>query len=85
LEKAIAARLRISELRQELARANSHIREGQERIARQAELVRGLDANGQDTTDAELLLHTMNEAVNAMDSHRQHIVRELLVARKEQQ
>jgi hypothetical protein len=46
--------------------------------------VRELDAYGQDTTDAELLMHTMNEAVNAMETHRQHIVRELLIARKEQ-
>ena len=41
---------RFSELLQELARAERDIGEGQARLARQAQLVRDLDADGHDTT-----------------------------------
>jgi hypothetical protein len=66
----------ISELRQELAQADRHLREGRERIARQAEVARQLDRDGHDTTDAEDLLRVLNEALAAMETHREHVLRE---------
>jgi hypothetical protein len=48
----------ISELRLELAQADRHIAEAQARIARQAEDMRALGADGHDTTDAAKLLLT---------------------------
>ena len=67
----------ISELRQELAKADRHIAEGNGRIARQAEVVCELDRQGHDTRAAQSLLRAMKDAVAAMDTHRQQIVREL--------
>ena len=67
----------ISELQQELAQADRHIAEGNGRIARQVEVLRELDRHGHDTTHAQSLLQVMKDAVAAMDTHRQQIVREL--------
>jgi DNA-binding protein YbaB len=73
----------ISELQQELAQADRHIAEGNGRIARQAEVVRELNRHGHDTTQAQSLLQAMKDAVTAMDTHRQQIVRELTRASDE--
>lgn len=72
-----------SELRQELAQADRHIAEEQERIARQAEVVRQLDRNGRETAEAEDLLRVLNEVLAAMETHREHIVREWSCAPEE--
>jgi hypothetical protein len=74
----------ISELREELAVADRHIREGEGRLARQSEVVRQLAYDGHDTLDAESLLQTMNDALAAMETHRRQIVRELSYASDEQ-
>jgi hypothetical protein len=73
----LGAMVEISELRQELAMADRHIGEGEERRARQAEVVRQLVNDGHDTRDAENLLQSMKEGLAAMNAHRKHIVREL--------
>jgi hypothetical protein len=67
----------ISELQQELAQADRHIAGGNVRIARQGEVLRELDRHGHDTTGAHSLLQAMKDAIAAMDTHRQQIVREL--------
>jgi hypothetical protein len=72
------------ELCDELAVADRDVTEGQERIARQAEVVCGLDADGHDTTDARNLLLAMQQSLDAMNAHRQQIVRELASAQGEE-
>ena len=73
-----------SKLRQDLAAADRHIAEGQARIAQQADVVCALDADGHDTTDAQNLLRVMQESLDAMNAHRQQIVRELACTPDEQ-
>jgi hypothetical protein len=72
------------ELCDELAIADRALTEGQERIARQAEVVCELDAEGHDTTDAKNLLRVMQQSLDAMNAHRQQIVRELASAQDEE-
>jgi hypothetical protein len=72
------------ELCDELAVADRDVTEGQERIARQAEVVCELDADGHDTTDARNLLLVMQQSLDAMNAHRQQIVRELASAQGEE-
>jgi hypothetical protein len=62
---------------QDLAAADRHITEGLARIAQQAEVICELDADGEDTTDAQNLLRVMQQSFDAMNVHRQEIVREL--------
>jgi hypothetical protein len=73
-----------SKLRQELAVADRDVADGQARIARQAEILCELDADGQDTTDAQNLLRVLQQSLDAMNAHRQQIVRELSYASDEQ-
>jgi hypothetical protein len=68
---------RFSQLLRELARSERDVAEGQARIARQAELVRELDADGHDTTFSAKRLLVMVANLNQMERHRQQIVREL--------
>jgi hypothetical protein len=68
------------ELQQELADATHHIVEGHARIARQRELVGQLSADGHDVTEADKLLRTMVEGLEAIQVRRQQIVRELELA-----
>ena len=70
-----------SELRQELALAERHVLESEARIARQAEVVRALEADGHDTAQAQELLAVLEQALSAIDTHRRQIVRELARAR----
>ena len=65
------------ELCDELAIADRDVTEGQERIARQAEVVRELRADGHDTSDAQNLIRVMQQSLDAVTAHRQQIVREL--------
>ena len=65
------------ELCDELAIADRDVTEGQERIARQAELVCELRADGHDTGNAQNLLGVMQQSLDAVTAHRQQIVREL--------
>jgi hypothetical protein len=65
------------ELCDELAVADRDVSEGQERIARQAEVVCELEAQGHDTTDAQNLLLVMQQTLDTVNTHRQQIVREL--------
>jgi hypothetical protein len=68
------------ELQQELADSTRHVVEGHARIARQRELIGHLSEAGQDVTDAENLLRSMVEGLEAMQSRREHIRRELDLA-----
>ena len=74
---------RFSELLQELARAERDVAEGQARLARQAQLVRDLDADGHDTTFSGRRLLVMMANLNQMESRRQRLVRELSVSQRE--
>jgi hypothetical protein len=72
------------ELCDELAVADRDVAEGQERIARQAEAVCELDAQGHDTNNAQNLLITMQQSLDAVNADRQQIVRQLASARGEE-
>ena len=74
---------RFSDLLQELARAERDVAEGQARLARQAQLVRDLDADGHDTTFSARRLLVMMANLNQMESRRQRLVRELSVSQRE--
>jgi hypothetical protein len=65
------------ELCDELAIVDRDVAEGQGRIARQAELVRELDAVGHATIDAQNLLRAMQQRLDAVTAHRRQIAREL--------
>ena len=67
----------LPELCDELAIADRDVTEGQERIARQAEVVCELRADGHDASDAQNLLRVMQQSFDAVTAHRQQIVREL--------
>jgi hypothetical protein len=69
-----------SKLRQELQATDRHIAEGRARIAQQAEVLCELDAEGHDTTDVQNLLGVLHQSLDAMNDHRQQIVRELSCA-----
>jgi hypothetical protein len=73
----------VAAVSQKLAQADRHIAEGNGRIARQVEMVCELDRHGHDTTHAWSLLEAMEDAVAAMDTHRQQIVRGLTRASDE--
>jgi hypothetical protein len=72
------------ELCDELAIADRDMTEGQERIARQAEVVCELRADGHDTSDAQNLLGVMQQSLDAVTAHRQQIVRELASVKGEE-
>ena len=57
------------ELCDELAMADRAVTEGQERIARQAEVLCELAAEGHDTTDAQNLLRVMQQSLDAVQVH----------------
>jgi hypothetical protein len=69
------------ELCDELAIADRDVTEGQEWMARQAEVVCELEAQGHDTTDAQNLLLIMQEILDGVNTQRQQIVRELAFTR----
>jgi hypothetical protein len=69
-----------SELERELTECNRHIVQGHARIARQREIIGHLTDAGQDVTDAENLLRSMMEGLEAMEDRRQQIMRELQLA-----
>ena len=68
---------KFSELLQELARSERGVADGEARIARQAELVRKLDADGHDTTFGAKRLLVMITNLNQLERHRQQLIREL--------
>jgi uncharacterized membrane protein YccC len=68
LERGSRAIARFSELLPELARAERDVAEGQARIARQAQLVRELDADGHDTTFSAKRLLVMMANLNQMET-----------------
>jgi hypothetical protein len=72
----------VSELQRELVQFERHLVKGQERIARQAEFVRELYAQGHDTTFAANRLFVLAANLNEMERHRQQIVRELPAPQK---
>jgi hypothetical protein len=69
------------ELCDELAVADRDVTEGPERIARQAEVMCELEAQGHDTTDAQNLLLVMQQTLDTVNTDRQQIVRELAAGR----
>jgi hypothetical protein len=73
----------LSQLRQDLATADRHIMEGKSRIARQAKVVRELDADGHNANLAKALLRVMQRNVDLMNVHRQLIAREMSCASDE--
>jgi hypothetical protein len=73
---------RFSELLRELAQSERDVADGQARIARQAELVRKLDADGHDTTFSAKRLLVLLANLNQMERRRQEIVRQLSVSKR---
>jgi hypothetical protein len=71
----------LPELCDELAVADREVTEGQEWMARQAEVVCELDAQGHDTTDAQNMLLVMQQILDGVNAQRQQIVRELASTR----
>jgi hypothetical protein len=74
---------RFSELLRELAQSERDVADGQARIARQAELVRKLDADGHDTTFSAKRLLVLLANLNQMERRRQEIARQLSVSKRE--
>jgi hypothetical protein len=67
---------KVSELLPELARSERGVADGQARIARQAELVRKLGADGHDTTFGAKRLLVMIANLNQLERRRQQLIRE---------
>jgi hypothetical protein len=66
-----------SALHRDLATADRHIAESRERIAQQAKLVSGLEAEGYDTTGAQNLLRLLQRNLDLLNTHRERMMREL--------
>lgn len=67
----------MSQEQQHLDQANQHVREAEERIAKQEALVRQLAADGHDIRDAEALLQAFRDTLAGMKEHRDLIKTEL--------
>jgi hypothetical protein len=70
----------IIELDQELAQANRHIVEARARMARQREIMRRLEAAGHNARRAKHVFRELEDGLEAMLAHHQHIARELAKA-----
>ena len=70
----------IAELQQELAQANHDISIAQGRMARQREIMRRLEADGHEAAQAKTLFREIEDALERMLAHREHIARELELA-----
>jgi hypothetical protein len=67
----------ITKLQQELAQATRHIVDARARMARQLEIMRRLEADGHDAAQAKNLFRDLEDSLEEMLAHREHIVREL--------
>ena len=63
--------------REHLITANRNITDGERRISAQALLTERLRSAGHETTDAELLLQTLQETLETWRRHRDLIVQEI--------
>lgn len=61
--------------RQHLTKADSDIAEGEERIARQVELMAGLRHKGHGAAEGERLLETLRQTLQSWRNHRETILR----------
>jgi hypothetical protein len=57
-----------------IAQAEEHIADGEQRIARQRELIAELERDGHDTKEAHGLLETMVKLLEQMQRHRDYLV-----------
>jgi hypothetical protein len=71
-----------SQLQHELADCERHLAEAQVRFARQADMVRELDADGHVRTFPAKRLLVLAQNLNSMESDRRQIVRELWAAQQ---
>jgi hypothetical protein len=67
----------VSKLFEELAVADRDIAGAHARINHQAQVLRKLDVDGHDTTEAEDLLRVLRDSLDAMQGYRGHILRDL--------
>lgn len=67
-----------AELEAQIARAERHIGEGRERLARQLRLIERLAAGGHDTALAQKLAHGIARSLRLMRMHRAHLLRQLV-------
>jgi hypothetical protein len=67
-------------LHEDLATANRHIAESKARVDHQADVARELNADGHDTTEAQELLRVLQQSLDAVKSHRDYLLHELLRA-----
>lgn len=70
--------------REHLAKAERDLVEGEERIARQAELLARLREAGHDIGLAEILLHNLEQTLQVWKDHRDEILATLARLEKEQ-
>jgi hypothetical protein len=73
---------RFSELQRELAQSERYLAEGAARIARQAEFVRELHAEGHDTSFAAKRLLVLAANLDGIASRREQIAHELSAAQQ---
>jgi hypothetical protein len=64
-------------LQQELALADQEIAEAEELVAHQVEIIKCLEADGQDSTKAEDQLRVMEETLGTLREHREAILQEI--------
>jgi hypothetical protein len=67
----------------ELAQAEHHILEATHRVAGQRQLVMKLEQDGCDTTEARVLLDTLENSLARMVAYRDQILREIAAPRDE--
>jgi hypothetical protein len=67
----------VSRLLETSAVADRDIAQAHARVNHQSQVLRELDAEGHDTTEAEDLLRVMWESLDAMQDYRGHILRDL--------
>jgi hypothetical protein len=73
-----AALLSLADEKKHLAKAEHDIAAGEERIARQVELIEDMRESGQGLVEAEKLLQTLRQCLETWREHRDEILRAIL-------
>ncbi len=72
------ALLSLADERKHLAQADRDIAMGEERIARQVELIEEMRVGGHSVVEAEKLLHALRQCLETWREHRNEILRAIL-------
>ena len=73
-----AVLLSLADEKKHLAQADRDIAMGEERIARQAELIEEMRESGQSVIEAEKLLRTLRQCLETWQDHREEILRTII-------